>query len=121
MASRVIPSGGGVDRATVAWELQADGFTVGSDRAHAELIRALNIESGLALSGIRDTIGGRRINRDALCVKVFDGLTEVRLLRIVGQHGADSASPSSRSRRRPRRNISTGGDRRNQQGRALSS
>ncbi|RWN26108.1 MAG: hypothetical protein EOR97_30065 [Mesorhizobium sp.] len=92
MASRIIPSGGGVDRAAVARELQTDGFTVGSDRAHAALIEAFNIESGLALAGIRDTIGGRRINRDALYDKVLDGLAGVRLLRVVGQHGAGKSA-----------------------------
>ncbi|MBR0642917.1 NACHT domain-containing protein [Plastoroseomonas hellenica] len=92
MASHVIPNGGGVDRATVARELQTDGFTVGSDRAHAALVEALNVESRLALAGIRDTTCGRRINRDALYGKVLNGLAEVRLLRVVGQHGAGKSA-----------------------------
>ncbi|ESZ61981.1 hypothetical protein [Mesorhizobium sp. L103C131B0] len=92
MASRVIPSGGGVDRATVARQLQTDGFTVGSDRVHAALIEALNTESGLALSGIRDTIGGRMINRDVLYGTILNGLVEARLLRVVGQHGAGKSA-----------------------------
>lgn len=92
MASRVIPSGGGVDRATVARELQAEGFPVGSDRTHAALIEALDMESRLALAGIRDTIGGRRISRDAVNGWVLDDLTEVRLLRVVGQHGAGKSA-----------------------------
>lgn len=92
MASRVIPSGGGVDRATVARELQAEGFTVCSDRAHAALIETLNEESVLALRSIRDTIGGRRINRDVIDTQARDALSEVRLLRLVGQHGAGKSA-----------------------------
>ena len=92
MASRVIPSGGGVDRATVARELQAEGFTVGSDRAHAALIEALNQESLFALRSIRDTIGGRRVDRDVVDAQARDALTEVRLLRLVGQHGAGKSA-----------------------------
>lgn len=92
MASRIIPSGGGVDRAAVARELQADGHAVGSDRAHAELVAALDTESRLAAASIRDTIGGRRINRDALHGEVLDALTEARLVRIVGQHGTGKSA-----------------------------
>lgn len=92
MASRVIPSGGGVDRAAVARELQVEGVTVGSDRAHARLIDALNEESRHALTSIRDTIGGRRINRDVVNGQVLDALTEVRLVRVVGQHGAGKSA-----------------------------
>ncbi len=92
MASRVIPSGGGVDRATVARELQVEGVTVGSDRAHARLIDALTQESHHALTSIRDTIGGRRINRDVVNGQVLDALSEVRLVRVVGQHGAGKSA-----------------------------
>ena len=92
MASRVIPSGGGVDRATVARELQIEGVTVGSDRAHARVVDALNEESHHALTSIRDTIAGRRVNRDVVNAKVLDALAEVRLLRVVGQHGAGKSA-----------------------------
>lgn len=92
MASRVIPSGGGVDRATVARELQVEGVTVGSDRAHARLIDALKEESHHALTSIRDTIGDRRVNRDVVNGQVLDALTEVRLVRVVGQHGAGKSA-----------------------------
>lgn len=92
MASRVIPSGGGVDRATVARELQVEGVTVGSDRAHARLIDALNEESHHALTSIRDTIGGRRISRDVVNGQLLDALAEVRLVRVVGQHGAGKSA-----------------------------
>ena len=92
MASRVIPSGGGVDRADVAGELQTQGIAVGSDRAHVALISALHDDSRLALAGIRDTIAGRRINRDSLHAEVLDGLTDVRLVRVVGQHGAGKSA-----------------------------
>lgn len=92
MASRVIPTGGGVDRTDVARELQAQAIAVGSDRAHVELISALHEESRLALAGIRDTIAGRRISRNTLQAEVLDGLAAVRLLRVVGQHGAGKSA-----------------------------
>lgn len=92
MASRIIPSGGCADRAAVAQELQAEGHRVGSDRAHAKLVAALDAESRLALAGIRDTIGGKRIDRDALLETVLDAHGECRLLRIVGQHGTGKSA-----------------------------
>lgn len=92
MASRVIPSGGGVDRTTIARELQVEGHTIGCDRAHAELVAALDIESRLAAASIRDTIGGKRINRDSLQGTVLDALAESRLLRIVGHHGTGKSA-----------------------------
>ncbi|MCL6741768.1 hypothetical protein LZ518_11585 [Sphingomonas sp. RB56-2] len=92
MASRIIPSGGGVDRATVVRELQAEGHTIGSDRAHVELINALDIESRLAVASIRDTIGGKKISRDALLSTVADARVDARLLRIVGQHGTGKSA-----------------------------
>lgn len=92
MASRIIPSGGGADRATVVRELQFEGHTIGSDRSHAELVAALDAESRLATASIRDTIGGITINRDELRGAVADALAENRLLRIVGQHGAGKSA-----------------------------
>ncbi|MDE1145021.1 MAG: hypothetical protein PW843_00160 [Azospirillaceae bacterium] len=92
MASRIIPSGGGVDRATVVRELQVEGHNVGSDRAHVRLIAALNEESRLAAASIRDTIGGMAINRDALLGVALNARAEFRLLRIVGHHGTGKSA-----------------------------
>jgi hypothetical protein len=92
MASRIIPSGGGVNRAAVQRELLVEGHAIGSDRAHAELVAALDVESRLAAASIRDSIGGKRINRDALHATVLDARAEARLLRIVGQHGTGKSA-----------------------------
>ena len=56
------------------------------------MIEALDAESRLALASIRDTIGGRRIERDAVNADALDALAEVRLLRVVGQHGAGKSA-----------------------------
>lgn len=92
MAGRIIPSGGGVNRAAVALALETEGHRIGADRTHAELVAALDAESRLSADGIRDTIGGQRIERDALHERLLDALTQARLVRIVGQHGAGKSA-----------------------------
>ncbi|MGO7320188.1 hypothetical protein ACCS95_04260 [Rhizobium ruizarguesonis] len=91
-ASIVIPTGGGVDRAAIVSILQQEGFNVGSDRAHGELIAALDTESRAGAASIRDTIDGKTINRDALIETVLDVRAEFRMLRIVGQHGTGKSA-----------------------------
>lgn len=92
IASRIIPTGGGVNRAGVVQELQAEGHSIGSDRAHAELIAALDAESRAAAASIRDTIGGKVINRDELHETLVESLASARMLRIVGQHGTGKSA-----------------------------
>lgn len=92
MASRIIPNGGGTDRAAVVQALQTESHTIGSDRAHGALIAALAAESRVAAASIRDTIGGKSINRDELHEIVLDSLAEARVVRIVGQHGTGKSA-----------------------------
>ena len=92
MASRIIPNGGGTDRTSVVHELQTEGYTLGSDRAHTELIGALDADSRAAAASIRETIGGKSISRDELHETLLSALGEARVLRIVGQHGTGKSA-----------------------------
>jgi len=92
LASRIIPSGGGVDRTAVAQALANEGYRVGADRRRADLVAALDAESSIALSSIRDTIGATRIPRDAVHDRLVTALGEGRWLRIVGEHGTGKSA-----------------------------
>ncbi len=92
LASRIIPSGGGVDRAAVAAALLIEGHIIVADRRHADLVAAIDVESRTAAASIRDTISGVRIPRDAVQSTVLDAVTEARLVRIVGEHGTGKSA-----------------------------
>ncbi len=92
LASQIIPSGGGADRAAVAAALLIEGHSVGADRRHADLIVAIDSESRAAAASIRDTIGGASVPRDALQSAIVDAVAEARLVRIVGEHGTGKSA-----------------------------
>lgn len=92
MAARIIPSGGGVERPTLARALQVEGYVVGADRRRGALIAALDAESKTALASIRDTIGGQTVARDEVHEQIVGALAEVRMLRIVGEHGTGKSA-----------------------------